>query len=107
MDLLPREQVCLLRRLDISLIVQDKLLIAALGSLAQKRLARGLRLNRPEAVALIAFQLHEFIRDGRHSVAELMDLGKKFLGRRHVMGKSRSVFMSFGADSRWRCRGYT
>jgi urease len=44
-------------------------------------------LNRPEAVALIAFQLHEFIRDGNHSVADLMDLGKKFLGRRHVMGE--------------------
>lgn len=69
------------------LTIQDKLLIATLGSLAQKRLARGIRLNRPEAVALIAFQLHEFIRDGRHSVAELMDLGKKFLGRRHVMGE--------------------
>lgn len=66
---------------------EDKLLITTLGYLAQKRLARGLRLNRPEAVALIAFQLHEFIRDGRHSVAELMDLGKKFLGRRHVMGE--------------------
>jgi urease len=48
-------------------------------------------LNRPEAVALIAFQLHEFIRDGRHSVAELMDLGKKFLGRRHVMGESHRM----------------
>ena len=66
---------------------QDKLLIYSLGSLAQRRLARGLVLNRSEAVALIAFQLHEFIRDGRHSVAELMDLGKKMLGRRHVMGE--------------------
>jgi len=57
-----------------------------LGSLAQRRLARGLRLNRTEAVALIAAQLHEFIRDGRHSVADLMDMGKKMLGRRHVLG---------------------
>lgn len=44
-------------------------------------------LNRPEAVALIAHQLHEYIRDGNSSVAELMDLGKKMLGRRHVMGE--------------------
>jgi len=55
--------------------------------LAQRRLARGLRLNRTEAVALIASQLHEFIRDGKHSVAELMDLGKKMLGTRHVLGE--------------------
>src|SRR5215213_8467441 len=62
----------------------DKLLLHAAGFLAQKRLARGLRLNHPEAVALIATQLLEFVRDGR-SVAELMGLGKKFLGRNQVM----------------------
>lgn len=54
------------------------------GFLAQKRLARGLCLNYPESVALIATQLLEFIREGR-SVAELMNLGKKFLGRNQVM----------------------
>src|SRR5580765_419511 len=62
----------------------DKLLLHGAGVLAQKRLARGLRLNHPEAVALIAAQLLEFIRDGK-SVAELMDLGRQFLGRRQVM----------------------
>jgi urease subunit gamma/beta len=62
----------------------DKLLLHNAGFLAQKRLARGVRLNHPEAVALIATQLLEFIRDGR-SVAELMNLGKKFLGRNQVM----------------------
>ncbi len=62
----------------------DKLLLHSAGFLAQKRLARGLRLNHPEAVALIATQLLEFIRDGR-SVANLMDLGRQFLGRRQVM----------------------
>ncbi len=66
---------------------QDKLIITSLGTLAQKRLARGLKLNRAETVALIASQLHEFIRDGTWSVAQLMDLGKKMLGRRHVMGE--------------------
>src|SRR5215510_4406893 len=62
----------------------DKLILHNAGFLAQKRLARGVRLNYPEAVALIATQLLEFIRDGR-SVAELMDLGRKLLGRNQVM----------------------
>jgi urease subunit gamma/beta len=62
----------------------DKLVLHQAGFLAQKRLARRLRLNHPEAVALIATQLLEFIRDGR-SVAELMNLGRKFLGRNQVM----------------------
>src|SRR5471030_669071 len=43
----------------------DKLLLHGAGFLAQKRLARGLRLNYPEAMALLAAQLLEFIRDGR------------------------------------------
>src|SRR5947199_7005787 len=62
----------------------DKLTLHQAGVLAQKRLARGRRLNYPEVVALIATQILEFIRDGR-SVAELMDLGRRFLGRRQVM----------------------
>jgi urease subunit gamma/beta len=62
----------------------EKLILHNAGFLAQKRLARGLRLNHPEAVALIAAQLLEFIRDGR-SVSELMNLGKQFLGRNQVM----------------------
>jgi urease subunit gamma/beta len=61
----------------------DKLALHQAGVLAQKRLARGLRLNYPEAVALIATQLLEFIRDGR-GVAELMDLGRRLLGRQDV-----------------------
>ena len=56
----------------------DKLVIHQAGTLAQKRLARGLRLNYVEAVALISTQLLEFIRDGR-SVAELMDVGRMLL----------------------------
>jgi urease subunit gamma/beta len=62
----------------------DKLVLHQAGVLAQKRLARGLRLNYVEATALIATQLLEFIRDGR-SVAELMDLGRRFLGRSDVL----------------------
>src|SRR6266478_7537468 len=62
----------------------DKLMLHNAGFLAQKRLARGLRLNYPESVALIAAQVLEFIRDGRY-VAELMDLGRQLLGRRQVM----------------------
>jgi urease subunit gamma/beta len=62
----------------------DKLTLHQAGVLAQKRLARGVRLNHPEAVALIATQILEFIRDGR-SVAELMNLGRQLLGRADVM----------------------
>jgi urease subunit gamma/beta len=62
----------------------DKLLLHNAGFLAQKRLARGLQLNHPEAVALIATQLLEFIREGK-SVSDLMNLGRKFLGRNQVM----------------------
>src|SRR5688572_17237647 len=70
----------------------DKLTLHQAGSLAQKRLARGVRLNHPEAVALIATVLLEFIRDGR-SVAELMDLGRKLLGRNQVMpGVSEMIY---------------
>jgi urease subunit gamma/beta len=62
----------------------DKLVLHGAGVLAQKRLARGLRLNYPEAVALIATQILELIRDGR-SVADLMDIGRRILGRAEVM----------------------
>jgi len=62
----------------------DKLIVHQAGVLAQKRLARGLRLNYVEAVALIATQLLELIRDGR-TVAELMDLGRRLLGREDVI----------------------
>ena len=62
----------------------DKLLLHNAGFLAQKRLARGLRLNYPEAVALLATQLLELIREGKR-VAELMDLGRQMLGSNQVM----------------------
>ena len=62
----------------------DKLMLHQAGFLAQKRLARGIRLNYPEAVALIATQVLEMIRDGK-TVAELMDLGRQFLGVNQVM----------------------
>jgi urease subunit gamma/beta len=62
----------------------DKLILHGAGFLAQKRLARGLRLNYPEAVALIAAQILELVRDGRR-VAELMDLGRRMLGRAQVL----------------------
>ncbi|XP_027153562.1 urease [Coffea eugenioides] len=63
----------------------DKLMLHNAGQLAQKRLARGQRLNYTEAVALIAAQILELVRDGEKSVAELMDLGRQFLGRRQVL----------------------
>jgi urease subunit gamma/beta len=63
----------------------DKLVLHGAGSLAQKRLARGLRLNYPETVALLASQLLELIRDGDRTVAELMDVGRKMLGKKQVL----------------------
>ncbi|MDQ3001120.1 MAG: urease subunit beta [Fibrobacterota bacterium] len=62
----------------------EKLMLHGAGFLAQKRLWRGIRLNYPEAVALIASQLLEFIREGE-SVAVLMDKGKSILGRSQVL----------------------
>ncbi|KAA1113033.1 hypothetical protein PGT21_019104 [Puccinia graminis f. sp. tritici] len=63
---------------------QDKLLLTTTGFLAQRRLARGVRLNLSEATALIACVLQELIRDGQSSVAQLMQVGKEILGFRHV-----------------------
>lgn len=61
-----------------------KLTLHQLGSLAQKRLCRGVKLNKLEATSLIASQIQEYVRDGNHSVADLMSLGKDMLGKRHV-----------------------
>ena len=62
----------------------DKLLIFSAGELARKRRARGLKLNHPEAVALITSEILELIRDGR-SVAEIMSLGATILPAAAVM----------------------
>jgi urease subunit gamma len=70
MELTPREK--------------DKLLIFTAALLAERRLARGLRLNYPEAVALITAAIMEGARDGR-SVAELMSFGTTLLSRAQVM----------------------
>jgi urease subunit gamma len=70
MDLCPREK--------------DKLLLFTAALVAERRRARGLKLNYPEAVALISAALLEGARDGR-SVAELMAAGRSVLGRDDVM----------------------
>jgi urease subunit gamma len=70
MELTPREK--------------DKLLIFTAALLAERRLARGLKLNHPESVALITAAILEGARDGR-SVAELMSAGKTVLSRTQVM----------------------
>jgi urease gamma subunit len=62
----------------------DKLLIFSAGELARKRLARGVKLNHPEAVALITSEILEMIRDGR-TVAEIMSLGPTILNAAAVM----------------------
>jgi urease subunit gamma len=63
---------------------QEKLLIVVAGNLAKERRARGLKLNHPEAVALITAEVLEGIRDGR-TVAELMEFGTTILTRDDVM----------------------
>ena len=63
---------------------QDKLMIFTAGELARRRRGRGLRLNYPEAVALITAELLEGIRDGR-SVSDLMAFGMTVLTRDDVM----------------------
>ncbi|MDX2298271.1 MAG: urease subunit gamma [Xanthomonadaceae bacterium] len=70
MELMPREK--------------DKLLLFTAGLLAERRKARGLKLNYPEAVAFISCALMEGARDGR-TVAELMSYGRTLLGRADVM----------------------
>lgn len=70
MDLTPREK--------------DKLLLFTAGLLAERRRARGLKLNYPEAVAYISCAILEGARDGR-TVAELMDYGRTLLTRDDVM----------------------
>jgi urease subunit gamma len=63
---------------------QERLMLSYAGELAQRRRDRGLLLNRPEAVAVIASYLLEGARDGR-SVTELMESGRQVLSRDDVM----------------------
>lgn len=63
---------------------QERLLIHVAAGLAEQRQARGLRLNLPEATALITSYLLEGARDGR-SVADLMESGRHVLGREDVL----------------------
>nr|WP_281391665.1 urease subunit gamma [Bacillus benzoevorans] len=62
----------------------DKLMIVVAADLAQRRRDRGLKLNYPEAVALITYEVLEGARDGK-TVAELMEFGATILGRDDVM----------------------
>jgi len=63
---------------------QEKLLIFTAAEVARRRRGRGLKLNHPEALALITAEILEGIRDGR-SVSELMEAGLAVLGRGDVM----------------------
>ena len=63
---------------------QEKLMIFTVAEVARRRRERGLKLNHPEAVALISAELLEGARDGR-SVAELMSFGATILAREDVM----------------------
>lgn len=72
------------RTMELTPREKDKLLLFTAALLAERRLARGLKLNYPEAVALISASVMEGARDGR-TVAELMSLGREVLGRDQVM----------------------
>lgn len=63
---------------------QDKLMIVAAAEVARRRKARGLKLNHPEALALISDELLEGARDGK-TVAELMSYGRQILNKEDVM----------------------
>ena len=63
---------------------QEKLLLFLASELARKRQARGLKLNYPEAMAVLSAEIMELARDGR-SVAEIMSLGGGILTRDDVM----------------------
>jgi len=63
---------------------QEKLMIVVAADLARRRQARGLKLNYPEAVAIITYEIIEGARDGK-SVAELMSFGTTLLKKDGVM----------------------
>jgi urease subunit gamma len=63
---------------------QEKLLVVTAADLARRRQKRGLKLNHPEAIAIITYEIMEGARDGK-SVAELMSFGTTILGRAEVM----------------------
>jgi urease subunit gamma len=62
----------------------EKLLIVVAADLARRRQSRGLKLNHPESVAIITYEILEGAREGR-SVADLMSYGTTILKREHVM----------------------
>tara|TARA_B100000686_G_scaffold347747_1_gene437148 strand:+ start:858 stop:1160 length:303 start_codon:yes stop_codon:yes gene_type:complete len=70
--------------MELSPREKDKLIIFTAGLLAERRLARGIKLNYPEAVAYISSALLEGAREGKN-VAELMDHGTQLLKREEVM----------------------
>ena len=63
---------------------QEKLMIVTAADLARRRQSRGLKLNYPESIAIISYEIMEGARDGR-SVAELMSFGTTLLKREQVM----------------------
>ena len=63
---------------------KDKLFVVTAALLAERRLMRGLKLNHPEAIALLSFKILEGARDGK-SVSELMAEGTNWLHRDQVM----------------------
>ena len=69
---------------------KDKMLIAVAAMVARRRLERGVKLNHPEAVALISDFILEGARDGR-TVAELMAFGRRRDWRKALLGHARAA----------------
>lgn len=88
MELTPREK--------------DKLLLFTAALVAERRKVRGLKLNYPEAVAIISAAVLEGARDGR-SVAELMDYGATILGRDDVMEGVPEMIDEVQVEATWLC----
>ena len=70
--------------MELSPREKDKLLLFTAGLVAERRKAKGLKLNYPEAMALISCEIMEGAREGR-TVADLMDYGRSLLSRDEVM----------------------
>ncbi len=81
---MPEKLANLIHTMELTPREKDKLLIFTAALLAERRMARGLKLNYPEAIALISAAVMEGARDGK-TVAQLMSEGRTILSRADVM----------------------
>lgn len=70
---------------------KEKVELHTMGTIAQRRLASGVRLNVPETIALLVSRVMDMARSGKYSVAQLMELGRSLLGKRQVRAGVASI----------------